>query len=164
MADWTIRPAEPHDRAWMKAYITQQWGEPRVVAHGAVYRPHELPGLLAEEGDRRVGLLTYRIEGDACEIVTIDATVQGSGVGTALLDAVRGVAQAHGCRRLWVVTTNDNLDALRFYQRRGFRLSALRPGALIESRRIKPSIPLTGEYGIPLRDELELEMHLPDAF
>ncbi len=163
MADWAIRPIEPHERERIKAFIAGQWGAPTVVAHGVVYRPHELPGLLAEEEGQLIGLLAYHIEGDACEIVTIDAVVQGSGVGTALLEAVRKAAQAEGCRRLWLITTNDNLDALRFYQRRGFRLVALRPGAVSESRRLKPSIPQVGAYGIPLRDELELELTLPPA-
>jgi ribosomal protein S18 acetylase RimI-like enzyme len=56
------------------------------------------------------------------------------------------------------VTTNDNVDALRFYQRRGFRLAALRAGAVEDARaRLKPEIPWTGADGIELRDELELE-------
>jgi hypothetical protein len=57
-----------------------------------------------------------------------------------------------------VITTNDNLDALRFYQRRGFRLAALHRGAVDDSRaRLKPQIPPIGDHGIKLRDELELE-------
>ena len=65
-------------------------------------------------------------------------------------------------RRAWLparglTTTNDNVDALRFYQRHGFRLVELRPGAVDAARRLKPEIPATGAHGIPLRDELELE-------
>jgi hypothetical protein len=53
------------------------------------------------------------------------------------------------------------VDALRFYQRRGFRLVALHPGAVDDSRRrLKPEIPELGEYGIPIRDELVLEREL----
>ena len=69
------------------------------------------------------------------------------------------------CRRLSVVTTNDNVRALGFYQRRGFILSAFRKGAIEKSRRIKPEIPeLCCDY-IPIRDELELVLRLtgPDA-
>jgi GNAT superfamily N-acetyltransferase len=113
--------------------------------------------LIAEEGDERVGLLTYVVDGDACEILTLGATRRWSGTGTALVDAVRGVAREQGCRRLWVLTTNDNVDALRFYQRRGFRLDVLRPGAVDEARRtLKPAIPEIGDHGISLRDEIEL--------
>jgi ribosomal protein S18 acetylase RimI-like enzyme len=79
-------------------------------------------------------------------------------VGTALLEAVERIAAERGCRRLWLLTTNDNVDALRFYQRRGFRLARLNPGAVDEARaRLKPELPTVGDYGIPIRDELVLE-------
>jgi N-acetylglutamate synthase-like GNAT family acetyltransferase len=123
--------------------------------------PHELPGFRVERGGEMVGLLTYRIDGDACEIVTLDATIEQRGIGTALIDATCAAAVEAGCKRLWLITTNDNLDALRFYQRRGFRIVAVQPNAVDESRRLKPSIPEVGAYGIPLRDELELERILP---
>jgi GNAT superfamily N-acetyltransferase len=93
----------------------------------------------------------------ACEIVTLDNLGDRRGVGTALIEAVMETARAAGCRRLWLITTNDNLRALRFYQKRGFRLVRLSPDAVTAARRIKPEIPLVGEDGIPLRDELELE-------
>ena len=111
----------------------------------------------------RVGLITYHIEQESCEIVTLNS-VQGSmGVGTALIDVVRYVARYSGCRRLWLVTTNDNLNALRFYQKRGFVLVAVHRNALEVSRKLKPEIPLVGMDGIPLRDEIELEMIVDDA-
>ena len=107
------------------------------------------------------GVATYVVEGTDCELLTLHAATPRVGVGSALLAEVRATARAAGCRRLWVVTTNDNLDALRFYQRRGFRLTALRPGAVDYSRELlKPEIPRTGAHQIPLRDELELEMDL----
>ena len=107
-----------------------------------------------------VGLLTYQIEGSNCEIVTIDSTAEGEGIGTSLIDAVKERAKAKGCRRLWLITTNDNLSALGFYQRRGFRLIALYPNALEASRRLKPQISMKAANGIPIRDELELELEL----
>jgi RimJ/RimL family protein N-acetyltransferase len=105
-------------------------------------------------------VLTYHIDGDACEIVTIDSLVPNAGIGTALIEAVRRAAQRAGCRRLWLITTNDNTVALRFYQKRGFVLAALYPNAVARSRQVKPEIPLTGNDGIPIRDEIELEMTL----
>ncbi len=57
-----------------------------------------------------------------------------------------------------MVTTNDNLDALRFYQRRGFTIAEIRRRAVDESRRtLKPTIPDVGCFGIPVRDEIILE-------
>src|SRR6266702_4062751 len=106
---------------------------------------------------RPVGVVTYRRESDECELAFIAALERHEGVGTALLEALlEAVAE---CERVWLVTTNDNLEALRFYQRRGFVLSALRPGAVADSRqRLKPQIASAGDFGIPLRDELELRL------
>ena len=101
-------------------------------------------------------MLTY--VPDTHEVLTLHAAERGRGVGTALIEAA-----AERLGRLWLITTNDNVDALRFYQRRGFRLVALHRGAVDESRaRLKPEIPETGDHGIPLRDELELERASPD--
>ena len=148
------------DREWVERLIVERWGEPIVVGRGRVWTPVELPGFAAFEDDRCVGLLTYEIEGDALEIVTIDALVEGQGIGTRLLRAVEEVARAQGCRRLRLVTTNNNLRALLFYQRAGFRLVALVPGAVEESRKLKPSIPELDAAGLPIRDELHLELSL----
>jgi GNAT superfamily N-acetyltransferase len=145
---------------WAADFIDTRWGSSRIVVHGNLYVPSTLPGLVALRGDEKVGLLTYHLDGDACEIVTLDSVLPGQGVGSALLEAVKQVARDAGCRRLWLVTTNDNLDALRFYQKRGFVLAALHPDAVEQARRLKPEIPLVGEDGIPLRDEIELEMSL----
>jgi hypothetical protein len=62
---------------------------------------------------------------------------------------------------LWLISTNDNLNALKFYQKRGFSLVKLYKNAVNETRKkIKPEIPLIGENGIPIRDEVELEILL----
>jgi ribosomal protein S18 acetylase RimI-like enzyme len=132
-----------------------------MVGHGVVHFPAELPGFLALRDGEAVGLVTYQIVGDACEIVLIDSGIKHVGIGTALTQAVKTMAQQRGCTRLWLVTTNDNLGALRFYQRRGFVLVALRSNAMEAYRRLKPEIPPVGQHRIPLRDELELAMELP---
>ena len=154
-----VRPFREGDREWVRETLRELWGE-TVVSRGAVHNPTALPGFVAEEGGERVGLLTYRIDGADCEVVTIDAFPAGAGAGTALLDAAAAAARDAGCGRVWLITTNDNLRALRFYQRRGFRLVAVHPDALERSRELKPSIPEIGLDGIPLRDELELELTL----
>lgn len=155
-----IRNLDPADAPRVARWMVEHWGSEIAVAHGAVYRPAELPGFVAGDGGQWLGLLTYHINGDACEIVTIDSLMPNAGIGTALIEAVRQAAQRAGCRRLWLITTNDNTAALRFYQKRGFALAALYPNAVTRSRQIKPVIPLTGNDGIPIRDEIELEMIL----
>jgi GNAT superfamily N-acetyltransferase len=160
MTTTTIRPVEPSDRGWVIGFLRDRWGSERQVANGEVFYPADHPGFIALVGGVPAGLVTYRIAGDACEITLIDAGSRHEGVGTTLLAATEAAARRHGCSHTWLVTTNDNLDALRFYQRRGFVLAALRPSALERSRALKPEIPLVGEYGIPLRDELVLEKRL----
>jgi ribosomal protein S18 acetylase RimI-like enzyme len=158
MNAFTLRPLRPEDAAWVAQHIAAEWGAEIVVAHGAVYRPAELPGFVAEVGDEKMGLLTYHIAGDACEIVTLDSQRPNCGIGAALIAAVKEATQQAGCRRLWLITTNDNTHALRFYQKRGFVLAALHRDAVAASRAIKPEIPLIGNDGIPIRDEIELEL------
>lgn len=160
MSDVALLPLRPEDRDWVERFVAEHWGAAMVVGHGTIYYPHELPGFAAVQAGERVGLVTYRIEGERCEIVTLDSLRPSSGVGTALIEAVKQVARRAGCTRLWLTTTNDNMNALRFYQKRGFALVALRPNALALSRRLKPQIPLIGDHGIPLRDEIDLAMEL----
>ncbi len=152
-----VRDKTGADQPWVEALLRERWGSTSVVVHGMRFEAAALPALVA--GDRQ-GLATYRIDGDA-ELVTLNAIRSGQGVGTALLRELVRRLGAEGVPRLSVTTTNDNLDALRFYQRRGFRLARIRCGALDEARGLKPSIPLVGAYGIPLRDELELRLDLP---
>jgi GNAT superfamily N-acetyltransferase len=140
--------------------MVELWGEDRAISRGRAHVPSTLPGFTAEEEGEPVGIITYRLDGLSCEVVTLDSWRQDVGVGTALIEAVTEAAREAGCRRLWLITTNDNLHALRFYQRRGFRLAALHRDGITESRRQKPSIPLIGLDGIPIRDEIELEMAL----
>lgn len=153
-----IRPIEPADRAEVERIQLEMWGSPICVAHGEVFRPADLPGFIAEDAGKVVGMLTYQQQDPTTvEVVTLDAVWRHAGIGTALLDAAATAAASTGATRLVLTTTNDNVDALRFYQRRGFRLIALRPGALDETRKLKPAVSRTGNYGIPLTDELELE-------
>lgn len=150
----------PADGTLVVGFIRERWGGSIVVAHGRVCRPADLPGLAAVAGERPVGLPTYEIRGDTCEVVTLDSLDPGQGIGSRLLEAVAAAARAAGCARLFLITTNDNLPALRFTQKRGFRLAGLRISALDESRRLKPAIGLVGDDGIPVRDEIELCLSL----
>jgi ribosomal protein S18 acetylase RimI-like enzyme len=155
-----VRPLTDDDRDWAIRLIEEHWGSTRIVTRGVVYDVAGLSGFVAVRGDDRIGLLTYRIAGDNCEIMSLNSLGEGVGAGSALIAAVRDTAREAGCARLWLITTNDNLPALRFYQKRGFHLAAVYPNALAASRRLKPEIPLLGLDGIPLQDEIELEMPL----
>jgi GNAT superfamily N-acetyltransferase len=153
----TVRAASPNDRSAIDKIFVDSWGEPRVSAGGRLYDLSILPTLVAVDANGRiVGVLTYEILGQDMEVVSIDATRPTLGIGTALLDAAAQTGTGQGLSRLWLVTTNDNLDGLRFYQRRGLHILGVRPGAVAAARALKPSIPMTGGYGIPIRDEIVL--------
>jgi len=153
-------PRREQDRAALEAFLLEH-NALRVARHGELVESTDHPALLVWSEEEVVGVATYVINGDDCELLTLHARSRFQGTGTALLTAVQAVARRAGCTRLRVVTTNDNVDALRFYQRRGFRLARLRPGAVDENRvELKPEIPTSGAYGIPLRDEVELHLDL----
>jgi ribosomal protein S18 acetylase RimI-like enzyme len=151
-----VREYQESDRSWAEPFMQDEFGGAYQARRGQLIDVLALPGFVAEESGRPVGIVTYQRENDECELAFIGTLERHRGIGTALLEAV--IEAVAGCDRIWLVTTNDNLEALRFYQRRGFVLSALRPGAVDEARRrLKPQISGTGAFGIPLRDELELE-------
>lgn len=155
-----IRPVVPADQDWVRQKTIEEWGAEIIVVHSEIFHPAELPGFAAEMDGKVVGLLTYRVAEDECEILTLNSWREGIGVGAALIETARQTAGQAGCRRLYLVTTNDNTHALRFYQKRGFTICAVRLNILDESRKIKPEISPTGEDGIPIRDEIELEIEL----
>jgi len=139
----------------------ERQGAARVARRGELVDALTRPAVVATEGGAVAGVLTYDVVADQCEILTLHVARQWSGVGTQLVAEAARIAAEAGCSRLWLVTTNDNVDALRFYQRRGFRLASVRCGAVDEARRtVKPHIPVTGNYGIPIRDELEFAQDL----
>lgn len=160
MSDVVIRALCCGDQEWVKKLIEEHWGSETVVAHGRVYKPHTLPGFAAFLHEGIVGLVTYQLQGEDCEIITLNSLKPGMGIGTALIVSVTQVAMDAGCKRLWLITTNDNITALRFYQKRGFEIVAVHRHALAQSRKLKPGIPEIGEFGIPLRDEIEFELPL----
>lgn len=155
-----VRPAEASDRDWIAQILVRRWGATVIVSRGRQHDASALLAVVAEIHGERLGLATYRIEDGETQLVTLDALVAGRGVGTALLASVAAAAAAGGCRRIWLVTTNDNLDAVRFYQRSGLRLFAVHQGAVDEARRLKPQVPQVGAFGIPVHDEIELELDL----
>ena len=156
--DFEVRTIYPDDREWISKMLNACWGSTVMVSRGVLHDILAHPGFVALQDGEPVGLLAYNIVDDECELTLMQSMRQGIGVGSALINAVKRIATLEGCARLWLITTNDNLRALHFYQKRGFTLAAVHPNALAQSRLLKPQIPLVGMDGIPLRDEIELEM------
>jgi ribosomal protein S18 acetylase RimI-like enzyme len=160
-----VRPLTEEDRPWAVQLEADSWGEPLVARLGELIDPTRLPGFIAFMDEQRAGLVTYAVRGDECEVVTIRSLREGHGIGRALLDAVRDAAIEAGCRRLWLVTTNNNLRALALYQRWGMDIVALHRHAVSDARRrLKPSIPDRDAKGIPIVHELELELRLEPRY
>ena len=149
-------------RDWARELLKQRWAGPKVVTRGRIHQADALPGFVAVSEGNPVGLLTYRIADGECEIVSLDAVVQGRGVGSLLINAVRALAGELGCKRVWLITTNDNAAAQEFYRKRGFGIAALHRDAIAESRELKPEIPEIGIDGVPIRDEVEMELRISD--
>ena len=156
----SLRPIEAKDRAHIRELLLQRWGSLLLATRGKLVDASTLEGFLVETAAEEIsGLITLQIEGDECEVVSLDSFNEGAGIGTALLQHTARFAGARGCRRLWLITTNDNLHALRLYQKRGMHIAALYPDAITHARqRLKPQIPLIGGHGIPIRDEIELAL------
>ncbi|HEY8490899.1 MAG TPA: GNAT family N-acetyltransferase [Dehalococcoidia bacterium] len=141
--------------------IARDWeqftGGPPVVGVLRRYQPEDVESLALRDGEGRMaGLVTWWVQGDRAEIVSLHAATPGQGTGTALMDAAEAALRRRGVRQAVLVTSNDNLAALRFYVRRGYRLVRVHLDAMDAVRALKPAVPLTGRDGAPLRDLWEL--------
>lgn len=151
-----MRAIEPADRPLIIEFLTRHWGGPIVLLDGRAIDVAGLPGFVDGADTAITGLITL-LDGEGVgEIVTLNAVDGRKGLGTRLVDQAVDRAGRLGQRNLTVRTTNDNLDALRFYQRRGFRLHRLAAGAIDEERRLNPEVPTNGHFGISVRDEITL--------
>jgi ribosomal protein S18 acetylase RimI-like enzyme len=151
------------DRPWAERLVSERFASSRIVSRGVLHDTRVLPGLIAESDGASVGLLQYHVVGEQFEVVVLIAVRPRQGVGRFLLREAEPVARSHGCKRLWLTTTNDNRAALSFYPAIGWRQAAIHRGAMRESRRLKPGIPEFGADGTPIEDEIEFELLLEDA-
>lgn len=155
-----IREIDQSNRKAIDDFIIGHWFTLRMAVRGGCVDLGSADGWYACEGDEIIGLVTFRAREDELEILSLDSLRESQGIGTALVNEVVSKAKAAGIPKITVITTNDNLRALRFYQKRGFDMIKLHRGAVDRARAIKSEIPLTGLDGIPLRHEIELEMEL----
>ena len=147
-------------RELVNKFFMENWFSTDMSIRGEIIDGTKLEGFLLQEDNKIIGLVTYTFFGDICEIVSLDSKKENIGIGTALLKEIEKVAIDRNCKKMRLITTNDNLRALQFYQKRGYCLAKLYPNAMDEVRKVKPNVPLIGENDIPLRDEIELEKEL----
>ncbi len=160
MVDYIVRPVRDEDKGWISDRLTKHWGSPIIITRGKIHQGDELQGFIAEENSEKIGLITFNIEHNKCEIISLDSIKESIGVGSILIEYVKTKASSSGCEKLWLVTTNDNHIAISFYQKRGFNLAAVYPEAMEKARKLKPEIPLIGHNGIKIKDEIILEMKI----
>lgn len=138
-------------------FISDNWGSPIIVSKGKVHFADILEGYAAVENGEIDGVITYSIENGECEIVSLDSLVENQGIGSNLINKVIEKAKENKCRRVWLITTNDNTKAIRYYQKRGFYMEEIHINAIQRSRKLKPQIPLYGFDNIPILHEIEFE-------
>jgi len=158
--DFTFRRTGKSDQAWVDGFIARHWGSNIVVVHNKAYMPGKLNGFAACKDEKIIGLVTYIIQNAACEIATLNSTIENQGIGKKLVRLVEKEAKENNCKKVWLMTTNDNLKAIGFYQKIGYQLIKVYPNAVERSRILKPEIPQISDNGIPIRDELEFCLKL----
>ena len=148
------------NRAEINQFIKEHWYSTKMVVRGQEFDMSEMEGVVAYNGGQIIGLITYMFRNRICEIMSLDSLEEKQGIGTALLNMVIQEAKENNIQKVVLITTNDNINAIRFYQKRGFDMVNLYRNILDVSRKLKPEIPLIGENDIPLRHEIEFEMIL----
>ncbi len=160
MSSVTYRKIAPHDKESVRKIIKENWSSDLVVVHNTVFISSNLPGFIAEENGNIIGLITFNIENNNCEIVTLNSMKENCGIGSELINLVKEEAHNNKCSLLWLITTNDNLQTISFYEKRGFTLTEIKKDAVNESRKIKPEIPLVGLNNIPITDEYKFVINI----
>jgi ribosomal protein S18 acetylase RimI-like enzyme len=156
-----VHPLAAEDARWKREFLIAGWGATSVARRGELIDAEQLDGFVAVSRDTRVGLLTFDHQHPDLEIVTIQSVRGGLGIGRALMNAALRRAEELKVGRLWLTTTNNNFRAFAFYHLWGMHLVALYPNEVERSRAVKPAIPLVDAAGVPIRDELEFEVRLP---
>lgn len=151
-----VRRSEPTDAEWLIGVFKRHWCSSSVVCRGRQIELMETRARLACTGASRVGVVNYILCSEDCEIASLIAELPDRGIGRRLVEEVEAEARQANCKALTTVTTNDNTKALRFWQRQGFVIAGIGHNAVARARELKPSIPLIGNDGIPIRDEIIL--------
>ncbi len=155
MARTEIRDA---DRAEIADFIERHWGSKVSMSHGKAFYPHQERGFVERRERAIVGLLTYHIDEEGMEVLTLNSTLEGEGIGSSLMLNAIETARKEGCSKIWLTTTNDRLRVIDFHQRLGFRMTAINLGVVDAARMVKPQIPTVGERGVPIHDEVVMEL------
>lgn len=150
-----ILPINDSFRPQVNQLIAEEWAGPVIVTKGTVHDTTNADGFISVDDGELTGYLLYTIENGQCEILVLHSLLKNHGIGSSLIKSVIQTAKENRCKCVWLITTNDNTHAIRYYQKFGFELTGVYLNALDESRKLKPSIPRLGNDGIPLKHEFE---------
>ena len=151
-----VNKISENDRWRIINFFKEHWGSGEMVISSGVYNCEEIDGFFVEENEKIIGLITYVNKIEEIEIISLDSILEKRGIGSLLILEVENLAKSIEINKVSLITTNDNLNALRFYQKRGYRIDEIFKGAVEKARNIKPTIPLIGDFGIPINDEIKL--------
>ena len=140
--------------------IIKGWGSDVLVSRGKPHKARDLEGILVYENEKIIGLGLYYIKNNECEIVLLETFAQNKGIGTRIIERIIEIAKENKYKKIWLVTTNSNINAIKFYQKKGFDISNIYINAMDEARKIKPEIPKMTDNGIKIKDEIEFEIIL----
>ena len=157
---YIITEIREDDRQVINNILIEQWESTNITIRGKIVDGTKLNGFIAKINDKLVGLITYLIEEGECEICTLNSFIENKGIGSSLIEKVKFVAKENNCSRLKLVTTNDNIRGIEFYQRRGFNFANLYKDSISKARLLKPEIPMYADNGLPIKDEIEFEIIL----
>ncbi len=154
--EYKIHQAFSEDVETIEEMVKLFWGDPKQLMFNQSFIVTEYPAIVVKNNGKLVGFISYTpFDDDAVLILALGILpqFQGCGIGKELVAHIEKIAQKQGHQRLLVVTTNDNLPALAFYQRIGFQLYEVVPNVVAQK--------LGGLYpgiaDIPIRDELRLQ-------
>ena len=158
--EFVIKELKQKHRNQVYTFMESEWGALNIVSLGKMYYAEKLNGFVALEHEKVVGFVLYNIENSECEIVALYSNVENIGIGTALISTMKDFATKNNFKRLFLITTNDNIRGIAFYQKKGFVIAKIHVDAIKNSRKLKPQIPMIADNGIPIRDEIEFEIKL----
>ena len=148
---------QTENRNEIRKFIKSHWGSEKIVTHSIVYYPADLNGYFAKHHNKIVGLVTFTTSEEKIELISLNSEIENKGIATQLIKLVEEYAVKNCIKKLALFTTNDNLNAIKFYQKRGFTHTETFYNAVDECRKIKPEIPKLAENGIEIKDELRFE-------
>lgn len=143
-----------------KELFQKNWGNTSMVYNRELYNLESLDYIEEYHDSSFGGIITFFEKDHSIHIVSLDTVMSNQGIGTSLLNSLTELAVKRHKSAIYVETTNDNCDAIRFYQTHDFDIYDLQLNEVAIQRKLKPSIPLIGCYNIPIKHIIKFVKYL----